>query len=319
MRVGLLSNLRAGRNARRTARLLNFLRDYPDVVSVETTAAGAVPEALDDLARQDVELLIVNGGDGTLTHTLTEILGRRSFGDRVPIVAPLRGGRTNMSAQDLGSHKDPVRGLADLLQAVKTGHIEDRITSRPVLKVDYGSPGESHYGMFFGVGMIHRAIQVAHENFPARKGQGVLGSTLLTASLIARNALGDSGGVLRPDKIDLRLDGMPSPYAEFTLLIASTLDRLFAGMKPFWGTGPGALQTTSLASDCERIGAAAPGIWRGQPAAWVQPETGYLSRNVDSIRMRMGCGFTIDGELFDPENDSTVCVSANDSVRFART
>ena len=318
MRIGLLSNLRAGRSEARTARLLNFLKDYPEVASVETTAAAAVPEALSELARQDVEVLVINGGDGTLTHTLTEILGNQAFGHRVPIIAPLRGGRTNMSAADLAAHKDPVAGLNEVLQAARTGHLDERISTRRVLRVAHGPLGQAHYGMFFGIGTIHRAIRIAHRRFPARKGQGVLGSTLLTAGLILRTALGDREGVLTPDKVDLLLDGKPSLHAEYTLLIASTLDRLFAGMRPFWGTGPGTLRTSGVASDAERIGTAAPGILRGRPASWITPEKGYLSQNVRRLDLRMHCGFTIDGELFEGATDQIVSLTAHDCVRFIR-
>jgi len=91
LRIGLLNNLRAGRSRDRVSNLLQFLKGHPDVVSVETDSALAVPEALSELARQDVDLLAVNGGDGTLQHALTEILGHRAFDGRVPLIAPLRG------------------------------------------------------------------------------------------------------------------------------------------------------------------------------------------------------------------------------------
>ena len=318
MKIGLLSNLRAGRSAPRTARLLNFLKGFPEVASVETTAAAAVPEALGELARQDIEILIINGGDGTLTHTLTEILGNRAFGDRVPTIAPLRGGRTNMSACDLGAHKDPVRGLDEIIRAVKTGRIEERLSTRRVLRVQQGPLGQADYGMFFGVGMIYRAVCLAHKHFPARKGQGVMGSTALTAGLIFRAALGDHGGVLTPDKVDLLVDGKPAPHAEYTLLIASTLDRLFAGMNPFWGTGPGGIRITGMASGAHHLALAAPGGLRGRPAAWVGPETGYMSQNAARVDLHMDCGYTIDGELFDPQPDQIVSLTAHDRVRFAR-
>jgi len=318
VRIGLLSNLRAGRSARRTARLLGFLKNFPEVASVETSAAAAVPEALAELARQDVEILVINGGDGTLTHTLTEILGSGTFEDRVPAIAPLRGGRTNMSARDLGAHKDPVRGLENIIRAVQAGRIEERFSTRRVLRVGHGPLGQANYGMFFGAGMIYRAVCLAHKHFPARKGQGVMGSTALTAGLICRSAFGDRGGVLSPDKVDVLLDGKPLPRAEYTLLIASTLDRLFAGMRPFWGQGPGGIRLTGIASGARRAAVSAPGILRGQPGSWVSPELGYSSHNAQRVEFQMNCGFTIDGELFAPEPDRIVSLTAHDRVRFAR-
>ena len=94
MRVGLLNNLRAGRNDARVHRLLDFLSHHPAVIHVETTCAEAVTDVLAEFAREDVELLVVNGGDGTLQRVLTAILGDDAFDGRRPLVAPLRGGRT---------------------------------------------------------------------------------------------------------------------------------------------------------------------------------------------------------------------------------
>ena len=86
MKVGILNNLRAGRSDGVVSRILALLRFYPHVAHVETEAVGALPEALADLARQDVELLVINGGDGTLQHALDEILGGDSF-EEIPKIA----------------------------------------------------------------------------------------------------------------------------------------------------------------------------------------------------------------------------------------
>ena len=90
--------------------MLSFLSSHPDLLHVETEHAGVMPDALAELARQEVDLLVINGGDGTLQYVLTEILGNSAFGDRVPMIAPLRAGRTNMSALDLGARKNPLKG-----------------------------------------------------------------------------------------------------------------------------------------------------------------------------------------------------------------
>jgi hypothetical protein len=318
LQIGLLSNLRAGRSDKMTTRLLQHLRGFPEVSTVETTSAAAVPEALAALAESDVELLIVNGGDGTLVRTLTEVLANQPFGDRVPMIAPLRGGRTNMSARDIGASRDPLKGLNEILTCAREGRIEERVSRRRVLRVDYRPFEDPVYGMFFGAGMIHRAIGLVHEHFPARRGQGVLGSTLLTGTLIGRTILGDREGVLKPDKIDILLDGKPAPVSEFTLLIASTLDRLFSGMRPFWGHGPGDLRLTGIGPNATKPGASVAGILRGRPRTFVRPENGYMSENVHVAEMRMNCGFTVDGELHDPGPDGIVSLTARDSVRFVR-
>jgi len=238
LRIGLLNNLRAGRNDAQVESLLGFLRRHPDVLHAETNSAEVVPEALADLARQEVDLLVVNGGDGTLQCALTEILENQAFDGRIPMIAPLRGGRTNMSAGDLGADKDAVRGFAALLDDIESGNLNHRISPRPVLRVRHGIERQAHYGMFFGLGVIHRAIGLNHELFDhdhSRNIQGAVGASLVTASLLGRLATGDSAGILQPDKVQVMIDGEIQDRSEFFLMIASSLERLFSRMQPFWG------------------------------------------------------------------------------------
>ncbi len=319
MRLGLLNNLRAGRSADRVSEVLQFLKGHPDVVTVETDSARAVPEALSELARQDVELLAINGGDGTVQHALTEILGHRAFEDRVPMVAPLRGGRTNMSALDLGAHRNPVKGMADLIAAAREGTLEERITPRNVLRAEYGTNRDFLYGMFFGGGMIYKAIELNHRLFKQNaRSQGVFGATLITGGLLARAAIGQVGGILEANKVQMLLDGEPVGNGEYRMIIATSLHRLFAGMRPFWGEGPGGVRLTALTSTAYRLPAAAPGILRGKPRPFICEGAGYLSRNVKCAEMRFDCGFTVDGELVHPEPGLSVTLTADDRVQFVR-
>jgi hypothetical protein len=317
LRIGLLNNLRAGRSGKQVTRLLAFLKRRPDIVSVETDRAGVVPEALAELARQEVELLVVNGGDGTLQHALTEILGNGAFNGRLPLIAPLCGGRTNMSARDLRVQRDPRKAMAAIIEAVDQGTLERMLAPRRVLRVEYGRRGQTLYGMFFGGGIVYRGIELVHRLFPEGK-QGVFGATLVTASLLGRSALGDHQGILTPNKVQMLLDGEPVPHGEFTLVISTTLGRLFANMRPFWGTGPGGVRFTAMASGSYRMGAAFPGMLRGKPASFVTPENGYTSRNLKCAELRIDCGFTVDGELVSGETGRVVTITADDCVRFLR-
>jgi len=319
VRIGLLNNLRAGRNDAQVGRLLRFLKRHPEVAHVETESAAAVPEALSELFSHGIDVLVVNGGDGTLQHALTEILTNDEFRWQVPLIAPLRGGRTNMTAGDIGTHRDTVRGLANLINAARGGQIEKRIVRRQVLRVQYSPHRDVLYGMFFGVGMIERAIELCHRLFDRKGTQGAVGATLVTANLIARAALlHDTNGVLEPDKVQMLIDGEPVDHGEHSLMIGSTLHRLFSGMRPFWGTGSGGVRFTAIRTGAYQMWRAAPGILAGRPGPLVREQNGYLSRNAKCVELRMDCGFTVDGELVHAEGGRTVSVTADETVRFVR-
>jgi hypothetical protein len=315
--VGLLNNLRAGRSGAQVSRVLALLRRYPDVLHVETDSAKILPEALAEFTRQEVDLLVLNGGDGTLQYALTELLTNPDLAS-VRTIAPLRGGRTNMTASDLGTQRDPVKALENLLEAARVDRLEERIVRRPVLRVRSDRRNTEQYGMFFGAGVLRRAIEFTHRVFPEGRNHGVWGVGLVTGTLLTKLFSKPTEGMLTPDKIEIRLDGEAVGGAEFYLAFASSLQRLFLRLNPFWGKGPGDVRFTAVASAPERLAASTPGILRGRPGPLVTPERGYTSANAERAELRMACGWTVDGELFEPLPDEVVSLDADHRLRFVR-
>jgi hypothetical protein len=262
---------------------------------------------------------VVNGGDGTLQAVLTEILGHGAFDGRVPMIAPLRGGRTNMTALDLGTQRNSVRALADLVERCRGGRMASRILKRRILRVESGLARDIRYGMFFGGGTIHRAIQRVHANFPDGRAQGVFAGTIVTGGLLARHALGRApGDILAPDKAQVFLDDRPVPGDRFTLLMATTVERLFAGMRPFWGHGHGGVRFTSIAEDARQFWRAIPGILAGRPGSVARESQSYTSRNAHRAELWFESGFTLDGELEGPVLGGRITLTADDVVSFVR-
>jgi hypothetical protein len=313
MRIGVLSNLRAGRVPTGAARLRRVLAAHPEILHLETHPSDPVGDALEVFEHEDVELLVLNGGDGTLARSLTEILGSRSA-DWRPLIAPLRGGRTNTSALSLGIQRDPARGLAAVIEAARSGRLNERTHERPVLRIECGGL-DVHYGMFFGAGILYNAIRLTQQSFPDGRAQGFLAAATTTTALVARAAFGRYGGVLSPEKVQVALDGAPVHPQEFLLAMATTLDRLFMRMNPFWGTGTAPVRFSTVAAQFG--GWRKLSVLRGLPPGGPENE-GYIGRNVDRVALRLDSGFTVDGELIDPEPGRLVKISAEDRIRFVR-
>jgi hypothetical protein len=319
LQIGLLNNLRAGSSRDQVSRLLALLSAYPDVLHVETDDVAALPDALADLARREVDLLVVNGGDGTLQHALTEILEHGAFDGRIPRIAVLRGGRTNMTALDIGSRRNPVKALRGLIEATRAGELDARLQPRHVLRIQYDAGRNVRNGMFLGLGVIPRAIDFIQSTFPAGRTQGVSGSTLVTAGLVGRLVLGRNSGISAPDKMQIMVGDEPLAGGEYGLVMASSLHRLFAGMRPFWGKEEGGVQFTAIRSDIKPTLQSVPGILRGRPNAFVTPERGASSLNAKRIEIKLDCGLTVDGEQIAPETGRIVSITADSIVRFVRS
>jgi hypothetical protein len=315
VRIGVLSNLRAGKQDSKVEKMLAFLERHRDVVHRETSDDTSVPGALAELAERGVEVLVLNGGDGTVQLALTHLLHDPASSWR-PWLAPVRGGRTNMTALDLGAHRDPVRGLAGLIAADRAGRLAERVCQRAVLRVELAEG--VHYGMFLGAGVLHRAVELTLHTFPDGKAQGVFGAGLVTGVLIARAAAGGMRGVLSPDKMRVSLDGESLEPRELLLVMASTLDRLFLRMRPFWGREAAPVRVTLIASRARGLARSPLGILRGRPARHVRPENGYWGRNVHELAIQLDAGLVLDGELYPAQPDRLVRVGAVEGVRFLR-
>ncbi len=113
-----------------------------------------VTNTLDDLSRvalqfkeQGISILAINGGDGTVSRTLTAFI--KVYGSHpLPKIALLRGGTMNVIALNLGLKGSPDQLLATLVEAYSTG--EDLPTTHlSTLQI-----GDS-YGFLFGTGVAY--------------------------------------------------------------------------------------------------------------------------------------------------------------------
>ena len=83
-----------------------------------------------------------------------------------------------------------------------------------------------------------------------------------------------------------------------TLILAiSTLHRLAFGMRPFWGSGPGAIRLTLFEQGCSRFARTFLSIVRGRPSRNAVPASGYFSHNADAIRLCLEGKLNLDGEI----------------------
>ena len=100
-KIGLISNPGSQRNRRGLQEIRQVLAGNPDIVHVTTEARGELDEVLADFARRGVDLLLINGGDGTVQTVLTRLLEKRPF-ETPPYLAILPRGMANTTAADVG-------------------------------------------------------------------------------------------------------------------------------------------------------------------------------------------------------------------------
>lgn len=315
MRIGLISNARSERNKAGLPDLDAMLAAMPEARHLQFDGRRPMTGLLRDL--EGIGLLVLNGGDGTVQGALTSLLEDRPL-DPLPLVAILPRGMANMTAADVGlKGRDPAT-LDRLLQAARRGGLDDHLVERRILRVDGIAGWPAQWGMFFGAAGIYEAIRICKGQVHTLglKGEMSHGVTLAWLLLNAAFRGLDAVGIHGHD-IGVSADGAPSVVERRLLVLATTLDRLVLGSRPFWNSRGRPVRFTSIAWDAPGIVRHARRILYGGDGDRGLP-AGFDSLGAERIELGLDGPFTIDGQFFEPTPGRPLALTAPDSVRFVR-
>jgi hypothetical protein len=299
-RVGIIGNPRSRRN-----RNVSFLRKSEgEVLTYAPSSQGELAETLADLAARNVELLVVDGGDGTVRDVLTA--APAAFGSGLPPVAVIPSGKTNALAIDLGV---PAHWTVnDARSALASG----RIVERSPIEIKR-EDGTTLRGFLFGAGGFVRATELAQSTHAIGAFGGVaVGLSILGA--LAQTAFGSHDNPWRAgtrmQTVDLQ-DGTVLTD-DLYLLLGSTLRRLPLGVRPLGANDQG-LNLLAVEAPPRLLALAAPAILAGREGGWLE-RAGYHHRHdVSAFQLRLEGGFVLDGETYAAE---TVTIRTGAPVRF---
>ncbi len=315
-RIGLISNPKSQQNRRGLSIIEVAAKGAGIEHRVPSDMAELLP-ALQDLAANNIELLVVNGGDGTLQAVLTAVLEDRPFAS-LPLLAVLPRGMTNMSAYDVGLKGKPDQSLTRLAELWPSRSPSQGIVSRNVLRIENIPNSPVQRGMFFGAGGITRAIEYCKSKVhPWRIGADWASGLTLMGLLASWMLHGGRSEVVTGQTIHVSLDNAAASSEELLLALATTLDKLVMRSKPFWHQKGEPLRYTAIAYPPKHLLRSARKVLYGGNERDL-PATCYKSRGAHSIRLRFEGTFTLDGQMFDAPADEPLVVSAPDRVDFVR-
>ena len=297
-RIGVVINPLSGGNLNGLGDIRRIIDDHPQVVHCDVQTPQEVLAGLRDFADQEVDLLAVNGGDGTVQAVLTALFHQQPF-EIQPLLAVLQSGTTSMTARDVGFSGSRRQSLRKLFRWAATGTGNARMLERPVLRVQ--APGhQTRYGMFFGASAIYQGIQYFHRKLNTKGLRGEVGPGLTILRFIWSAARRDSD-FIKPVPVCAVIDGNPPQQFDSIVVLVSTLKRLFLGLHPYWGSESGPLHYTAVRARPRHMLRALPSILRGRSGAHGTPENGFYSHNAHEIKLNLEGGFTLDGQLYRPE------------------
>lgn len=246
--------------------------------------------ALAHFAAQGVDLLVVDGGDGTVRDVMTQAPAH--FPDRMPTMAVLPSGKTNALAFDLGAPGDWT--LAGVLESAKRG----RTSRRRQLEVFHaGSPTPLARGFIFGAGAFVRATELAQRTHRLGAFEGMAVGLTLAAAVLQTLLGGPRNGWRSGEPMRLGFDGAPQSDGQVFLLLVSTLERMPLGLHPFGAHVVNGLRTLTVAAPPRRLLSALPPLLTGREPPWLEI-AGYRRRAVERIDFSLEAGFVLDGETY---------------------
>jgi len=304
MNIGIITNPRSAGNKKDIGEVRKFLAQNPGIHYGEAVTALELNAALADFSARELDLLVVNGGDGTAQGVLTALYGRSIF-IRPPVLALLRAGTTSMLARDVGVSGKPSAALAKIRAwSDNTGLNGQSIHERPVLKIRQKDE-DPVCGMFFGSGAIVRGIELHHGSMNPKGARGELIPGLILARLVLAGLTGNEK-LLPATDMGIRLDEAPALQNPYVLVVISTLERLFLGLHPFWGGEAAPLHFTAVKAKYSHVLRNVPFLLRGRRITTVSPENGFVSHNARQITLDFRGSFTLDGELFEAKAPLTI-------------
>jgi diacylglycerol kinase (ATP) len=304
MKAGLLVNPRAGKLSGKGLKLMEALGSQTVVSHTILNDFSQLEPALRQFAAEGVTTLAISSGDGTIQAIQTLLAETNIFAQR-PRLMLLPHGTTNMTAADLGVTTRNLKKLAAILQSTPAlAGAETRI--RPTLRIVNPADGRPRHGMFTGTGAIWRAVQFCQQ---AVHGAGLRGdAATFTTLALAIGGLFFNGRTPQSERIGrvwdfkARAEGSSIGSGDQLLFMATTLEKLVLGSRPFWGGKTAPIRATVLPFPM-------PQVWRwiiptlyGSETRAVMP--GAVSLCAQDFEIDTRVSWIVDGEFYDaPENE----------------
>ncbi len=298
-RLGILSNPLSGRNKNGVSSFKDILDIHPTIPQYEAHTPQDIHTAISEFARQEVDVVVIDGGDGTVQAVLTVLFHHQPF-PTLPILAILPSGTSNLNAGDVGLKGSRTAALQRLISWANGQGPEPTIIQRHVLRVQRVPNEDPIYGMFFGAGAIYQGAQMGWRTKQSVGRLGEVGASLIISRFFLSLFWGKQSQV-RPTHMTISCPEHPPIENEFLTILVTTLDRLFLGLRPYWGQETNPLHYTAVKSKPNYLKRTLPSLLFGRPHHYGTPEHGYYSHNIQKLELQLHDGFTIDGEDYTPD------------------
>jgi diacylglycerol kinase (ATP) len=306
--IGVVSNPRAGKNARNPARIERLRRTLGhEGVIREAETWGVISHIAQEFRDEGMDILVIDGGDGTLHHVVSAFISVYK-GEDLPPVALLRSGTMNTIANSLGI-KGSSESILERVVGIVRGELPLEVVRTNTIKVN------DRYGFIFGLGFPVSVLRAYYEGEGRGRGKSIRVVLKILLSMLERAET--DRGFFNPFEAQIWIDGQQLPVATYTALLAATVSGVGLGFKPTRRARQeeGRFQSLCLGMGSTRIGLNAFRVLLGMELRGENLLDHMVTESV--IKLRKSTDMQIDGEIF--ANQREIQLRIGPAVRFVRT
>jgi len=257
--------------------------------AVATRSVEDISEMIRFFKEREIDILAINGGDGSNSLVLTALIGE--YGNHpLPKIALLKGGTMNIAANSCGIKGSTAGLMVNLVHKYRQG-MPFETTWRDILCV------EGRYGFIFGNGFTQSFLEVLYESGD----KNPWSASKLLARGVVSTVVGGKLARRLFEKVNARvvLDGQEVPRKTFAALAASTVDQLGLNFKPFHRCTekPHTFHFLGIISSPAALSVSLPKIYLGKKVSPRKVYERVASRAL--IETEQTLKYTLDGENYE--------------------
>lgn len=300
--IGLIHNPFSGKNIRQPAignTLKRILMDHGVVQAPES-----IPElytAIEAFQKSAVDIIAVNGGDGSLHQVLSAVLN--VYSGPLPRFLLLRGGTMNTVCNSIKIGGDVISDVKRTVRAYRnnTPFFEKR---QPLIRAN------QRHGFMTGAGIVARFLKTYY-NGATGAGAAFIMVCKLIISTICRS--GYAKQMFAPTRFHITIDGEKLNQNEYRFVLGCTIKELGLGFTPTPRAyeKPGHFHFIAASMGPSALLSKVPALWFGKDIAHPDLHCNDTVRKV-TIEPEGLTEWMIDGDLY--ETDEPIVISCGPEI-----
>ena len=221
--IGVIYNPKAGKNKRNNENLFKLKALLQNCGRVrETRTEEDLTEAVHEFKLQEIDIIAVSGGDGTIHRVLSNAI--KNYGDApLPKFMSLRSGTMNTFTNALHFKGTPFDILEKTVASFKAGK-PLREVHQHLMRVD------DKYGFMTGAGVVSNFLDLYYQSkSPGPKVAAKMIALIIFSTLFRTRYAKD---LFRSTRLKVTIDGKMIEEDEFMILLGCVIKEIGLGFKP---------------------------------------------------------------------------------------